>query len=130
MIELQFFEEFENVKSFVETIKKRPVTNNFKESSHTLGTLGGFRELETFDQASEALYTGWAKGYELFRQLDRQRMDISSIKDNMVNRRKRIDDVVGYAPIVPNAIANLPYTMERMTEKEKLARILHEQGKS
>jgi hypothetical protein len=117
-------ETYESAKELVETNNARPLNSGYanrgsvrdelRKSWHGVGKMQEAHDLLTFGWTTEHLKTVNRKIRELEKQLVEPR------KKPMIKT-----DVVGFAPIVANAMLGLPKSMVSMTFVPKKSKIVH-----
>lgn len=104
---MMHIEEFESVDEFrnaLNTRKKNPYFNNNGSHDHNFG----FSETYSYEEADELMRKGYAKGLEDL--LDGKPMSNLNYR-GVLKRGMPHSGIVGFAPIVPNAILGLPNSM-------------------
>lgn len=107
-------EKFYSLTSYLNTIEKRPVNAIFRKhktsnkndlSSHKTSD-SSWSGSESYEASCEIIRHGFREGFE---KMTAEKAD-SKYRTNS-NRELPVNDVVGFAPHVPNAIAGVPHTM-------------------
>lgn len=119
------YEEFDNLRSLENALNSRPENDVFKG-----GTCSSKSSDKSFTRTSS-----WNEAIELFRKgwdepLEEIKKGIAkNFKANVsTNKVRPCNDVVGYAPCVPNAIMGLPHSMistQRTPSKVKAVTITY-----
>lgn len=122
-------EEFESAFELVQTNKSRPVTPQWKDDSlEKDGVSKSFNGVSTIGEAYDLLETGWTQG------LEEMNMAIGNAKTIAAHKRVAFkNDVVGFAPIVPLAMMNVPHSMINTalkSVKSKVIKIMYNMGDS
>lgn len=119
------FEKFKSLPHLLTTIESRTENAVFKGSTITSKRKSGasdifFGSAQTFEQAKELLQSGYPEPLaEIKRQL--VKLDTSAVtpKNTMYN------DMVGFAPHVPNTIMGYPKTMINQKKTPMKAKTIH-----
>lgn len=119
------YEEFENLRAMDKAINTRPENGVFKNyDCASKDKDKSFTRTNTYEEAVELFNKGWD---ELLEEV--KRGIAKNIKANVTTTKVRPrNDVVGYAPCVPNAILGLPQSMistERTVSKVKAVTITY-----
>lgn len=122
-------EEYESASELVRTNRSRPVTPQWRGSSlEKEGVTKSFNGVKTIGEAYDLLASGWTQG------LADMTAALNGVKT--VERQKRAafkNDVVGFAPIVPLAMMNVPNSMlntATKSVKSKVIKVLYSMGDS
>ena len=108
-------EQFNSFDDLLHTCDKRKY--NFGYGRDNLG--GSWAGCNSYEEARKLLTHGWSEKIELMKK---------SIKELSLGTADKIsfkNDVVGYAPIVPNAILGLPQSMINNVRKPKKAKVVN-----
>lgn len=122
-------EEFDSAHELVRINKSREVTPQWR--GHSLkddGVSKSFNGVESIDEAYNLLATGWAD------KVDAMTAGLDGVKSVPMQKRVAFrNDVVGFAPIVPLAMMNVPHSMinnAMKSVKSKVVKILYSMGDS
>lgn len=115
------FNSFSDLSDFYNFIQKTPRRRGAEDSSetgdpHWTGT-------ENYEEAIDLFLCGDEKLYEEFKQ--GERLDVSKILGNNINRKKYKNDLVGFQPNVPNYLMNIPNDMINEEPKKISQKILN-----
>lgn len=118
-----YLEEFDSYLDFLNTVESRKV----KHKEYALENAGNrreFQDVRDYKEARELFLFGWDKASEKIKTLvDKEVAKLMSERTYV----RRFSDVVGFAPIVPNALKNLPICMinqKNDTKKQKVVKFL------
>lgn len=122
-------EEFDSAYELVQINKSRPVTSQWKgDSLEEDGVRKSFHSVDSIDEAYNLLATGWTQG------LDTMNASLSNAKTMAGQKRAAFkNDVVGFAPIVPLAMMNVPHSMINTAikrVKSKVIKVMYNLGDS
>ena len=96
------------------------VNNSRSQNFGSRSSKGGdFEEVDSFEQAEEYLTKGWNK------KIDVMKKEIKKLSMGTSQKISFKNDVVGYAPIVPNAILGLPHSMINNVRVPKKAKVIN-----
>lgn len=116
-----YYEQFDSYQEFLKVVEQRDKDN--AHGSHTLkynGNRGSWCGVKDYDEARKLLTEGWdAKVEYLKEQFDKASKELD---DKRVV--KQFNDVVGFMPIVPNAIIGLPNCMINMRTERKKSKVI------
>ena len=120
-----YFENYVNYDEFLRTVLDRDENNNHDSEYKLKETIGSksWSGVSSVDEAKELLMNGWNKEIETLKKTFNS--DFKTMQSRQVN--KRFNDVVGFMPIVPNAIIGLPISMintRKEVKKQKVLRFL------
>lgn len=124
-------EEYNSAMEVVDVIKKREITEWWRSEAITEATVAnrkGFYGVKTLGEAYDLLKNGWTQEVE--------RMNAALKQVQTVDLPKRVafrNDVVGFAPVVPLAIMNVPNSMINNATKQiksKVVKIFYSMGDS
>lgn len=106
MIKSIVSENFNNILEFGRAVDSRPLNPyfaNYTDFSNASNLEKSFNGVNTYQEAQNLLYNGYDQAVEPLA---------SSYEQTILNlKNKKIVSVVGYTPIVPNAIKGLPCSM-------------------
>lgn len=117
-----YFEQFNNYQEFLNVIEEREKTN-----THSLTNTLKFRasdsefaQVKNYEEARDLLINGWDAEIEYLKE------QVNEASKDLDERKvlKQINDVVGFMPIVPNAILGLPNSMINMKKDNRKIRII------
>lgn len=123
-------EEFESAFELVRVNKSRPVTPQWEDDSLGKGEKinKSFHGVRSIGEAYDLLASGWTQG------LDKMNAALNGVKTvDMPKRAAFRNDVVGFAPIVPLAMMNVPNSMlntATKSVKSKVVKVLYSMGDS
>ncbi len=116
-----YYEQYENYQEFLKTVEERDRTNS--HGSHSLkenSDRGSWCGVQNYEEARRLLVNGWdAKVEYLKEQFEKAQKELDDKK--VV---KQFNDVVGFMPIVPNAILGLPNCMINNRTERKKAKVI------
>ena len=121
----EIYEEFKSISQMLEVLSKRPhnSTSGTDDSSRTLDY--EFTGTHSYEEAEELIINGDKALYEKIKD----RLKVSKdIKTDIIPKRQIRNDIIGYAPNVPNAIMGLPNSMiniKKIPVKSKTVSILY-----
>lgn len=112
---------FPNISEFYKFVKDTPRRRGAERSSETNGY--DFTGTHSLGEAYKLLLETDDKLYKEFKELDK--IDISKLLGNVINRKKSYNDVVGYMPNVPNYVRGIPTNMINEEPKRLSQKILN-----
>lgn len=95
-------------------------TQNFGDVRKEMG--GSWAKCKSYEEARNFLEKGWNEKIDLMKQSIKKLHTGTSEKISFKN------DIVGYAPIVPNAIIGLPHSMINNVRKPKRSKVINVQA--
>lgn len=115
------FNSFSDLSDFYNFIQKTPRRSGADNSSetgepHWTGT-------KSYEEAIDLFLGGDEKLYEEFKQ--GEKLDVSKILGNNINKKKYKNDLVGFQPNVPNYLMNIPNDMINEEPKKVSQKILN-----
>lgn len=115
------FNSFSDLSDFYNYIQKTPRRIGADNSSetgapHWTGT-------KNYEEAIDLFLGGDEKLYEEFKQ--GEKLDVSKMLGNNVNRKKYKNDVVGFQPNIPNYLMNIPNDMINEEPKKVSQKVLN-----
>ena len=119
------YDEFESIEQMLRTLRNRTpnkVWAGKKLDSENEGR--GFSGTSSYEEAERLIRDGYIKPLEKIKR----GVEVNA-KGNVTRKSTIINDVIGFAPCVPNAILGLPKSMIDMktnTKKEKIISILYD----
>lgn len=118
-------EKFESINQFMTAITTREENVAMQGCGHSKSGDKSFTGTKSWDEACDFLKNGWDQPLEEIKKEIGQ----YKVKTNVSASRQRVSTgVVGYAPLVPNAIKGLPNSMvmaERVPQKVKAVSIVY-----
>lgn len=118
-------EKFDSINQFMTAISTREENSAMKGCGHSKSGSEDFTGTKSWEEACEQLKEGWKKPLSEIKKEFGQ----FKVKSNVSASRQRVTTgVVGYAPLVPNAIRGLPNSMitaERIPQKVKAVSIVY-----
>lgn len=108
-------EQFDSFDDLLLTCDKRE--RNFGSNRNELGRR--WAGCNSYDEARNLLTHGWDEHIELMKK------SIKALRTGTAEKISFRNDVVGYAPIVPNAIMGLPNSMINNVRKPKKAKVVN-----
>lgn len=119
------YEEFANLRSLETALNSRTENSVFKGGRcSSKSNDKGFTRTSSWEEAIDLFHTGWDEPLEEIK-----RGIAKNFKANVsTNKTRPCNDVVGYAPCVPNAIMGLPHSMistQRTPSKVKAVTITY-----
>lgn len=118
-----FKHTYNDIEDLVQTLKTAKTNRVFQGrslSSQKYGTGGGFHDFTTYEEAMNALEYGYDKYFKDFMEkVEKTKNIVSKIEEPKTGNQK--NDVVGYVPIIPNTLLNIPQNMiNSNTTKKKI----------
>lgn len=122
--DLKYINIFEDINEVIEYINKARInTRIFKNTASNEyanpWNLSDFHDFETFDSALDSLKYGTDKYFDSFNY-KLKKVDDYIKKYAILNKITYKNDVVGFAPIVPNAIIGNPINMINQKKRERV----------
>jgi hypothetical protein len=123
------YEHFKNLDALLTAVNTRPLNTVYKSRSHSLASefTGYSAEKSTrtrnYNESVEIMKKGYSEPLKEIKQ-GIAKMD----RDNMGEKRRIKADVIGFMPIVPNAIIGLPKTMlnvKKQPQKQKMINLVY-----
>lgn len=115
-----YYEQFKSYQEYLSILESRTP----HDSDETLEWLGKhdkhFTGVSSYDEARNLLVGGWEKQIEEFKKAFKKEVALCDTKKVIRN----FADVVGYMPIVPNAILGLPNSMINVRTEQKKTKIV------
>lgn len=118
---MNVIEKFNSIALFLEAIENRPQRKNFHGCVGSNAGSKSFTKTESYDEAVKLIRDGWHEPLKDFKAVKKSNMAYTP-------QRKTISDVIGHAPIVPNAIQGLPNSMirtKKVPQKVKTIEIIY-----
>ena len=118
-------EKFESISSYVATIGSRPNNEVFKNKFSSKDSSGEFAGTKTYDESVKLIEVGYKEGLDKIAKDGGERINFRANSARTLPRA----GVVGFAPIVPNAILGLPNSMlckETIPHKAKVISIWYD----
>lgn len=115
-------EKFNSLADFTATIGKRQNNNVFKSSHSSEKEDTDFTGTKSYQESIEIISRGYSEGLAKINSCDGERINYRKTQSKRIPRAS----IVGYAPIVPNAIIGLPTSMiadDRIQHKAKVISI-------
>ena len=111
---------FEDINDLVQYIKKAKTSTLFKgqECSSKKKKTSSFHDFETFDEAIKALEFGTDLYFNRFKHSVRKVEDIITKKEKYNNTNFK-NDIVGFVPLVANAVLGIPKNMINQEKRVK-----------
>ena len=107
-------EHFKSVYDFEEALRKRPVNKAFHELASQSKNDKEWFQTSSYEEADKFLMEGWNA------KIDELKTVIENYSQNViVQRRKQIKNVMGFAPCVPRALKGHPKSMMDFTKTSK-----------
>lgn len=101
-------EKFESISSYVNTIANRPNNKVMKECYSSQKESKSFCGTKSYSESLELIEVGYKDGLDKINNDGAERINYRSKSSRSIPKA----GVVGYAPIVPNAIIGLPKSMK------------------
>ena len=116
-----YYEQFGSYQEFLKVVEQRDKDNAHGERTLKYnGDRGNWCGVKNYDEARKLLIEGWdAKVEYLKEQFEKASKELDDKK--VV---KQFNDVVGFMPIVPNAIIGLPNCMINMKTERKKSKVI------
>lgn len=117
-----YYEQFGSYEEYCRIVEDREKRNahssdksleNICENSRWVGC-------SSYDEAKELLINGWDKKLDYLKECVSKEIDL--VDDKRITRT--FTDIVGFMPIVPNAIMNLPNCMLNMRKDSKKSKVV------
>ena len=121
-------ERFNSVSQLMTTLKSREGKNNvgMRGEKASVESSEKFSGTKSYEEACEQITNGWDKH---LAEIKKGFSDSVRVNTNTITKKSRVSSgVVGYAPLVPNAIRGLPNSMittERIPQKIKAVTIVY-----
>ena len=104
---------YNDIEDLVQTLKTAKTNRVFQGkslSSQKHGTESSFHDFTTYEGAMNALEYGYDKYFKDFMEkVEKAKNIVSKIEEPKTGNQK--NDVVGYVPIIPNTLLNIPQNM-------------------
>lgn len=115
--------EFDTLNEFYKYLCDTPFNDAFRWKNHS--SVSGdyyFTKTQTFDEAVNLMKDGWS---DMAKQLN-TKLQVKETKSAYVNKRKMVNSVAGFQPIVPLYLAGVPTNMvqqKMVPVKQKIVNI-------
>jgi hypothetical protein len=114
-----YYEQFESYQEFLKIVEERDRTN--AHGHHTLReNVGDWNGVKTYEEAKDLLMNGWEAKVEYLKKCVEKEIDTIDQK----RLTKVFNDVVGFMPVVPMAIMNLPNCMLNVRQSVKKQKVI------
>ena len=113
--EKAIIESFNSFKELTETTKSRDV--NFGNTRN--GRLSSWEGVRSYEEAYNLLTYGWNE------QIKRMKQEIKNLRTGESEKVTFKNDIVGFAPVVPNAIMGLPNSMINCVRVPKKSKVIN-----
>ena len=119
-------ENFASIRDLIKSNETRQFNNIFSDPSKRASNKSdsGFSGTKSYEEAVELLKSGYAE------PLDKIKRGVeANLRENTTKKTRVKNDIVGYAPCVPNAILGIPQSMinkENAAKKSKIITITHD----
>lgn len=121
----EVYEEFKSISQMLEVLNRRPHNTTSETDNSSNSDDYEFTGTHSYEEAENLIVNGDKKLYEKIKD----RLKVSrDIKTDILPKRQIKNDIIGYAPNVPNAIMGLPNSMiniEKKPMKSKTVSILY-----
>lgn len=115
------YEYFSSIDELVKANRKRPHLRQFEDHTLSSELRYDWNGCRTYEEAEDMALNGWNKILE--------DTEFKGFYNNcgieIEKMAKSINDVVGYAPIVPNVLLGIPQTMINFSRKKVKSKIIH-----
>jgi len=116
-----YYEQFDSYHEFLNVVEKRDKENPHGEYTLSYsGKRGSWVGVKSYEEARNLLINGWDAKVEYFKkefESETKKLDEKKVV-------KQFTDVVGFMPIVPNAIIGLPNCMINMRTEHKKTKVI------
>lgn len=108
MIDKKSIAEFDSIYEFYKYLCDTPFNDAFRWAHHSsVDGFYGFTQTHNFDEAVNLMKDGWT---DMAKKLN-TKLQVNEKKTAMVNKRKMVNSVAGFQPIVPLYLAGVPTNM-------------------
>lgn len=116
-------EQFSNCREIVEICKSRPKNGSFRKSHFETGYKcdSSFEGIKSMSEAYDMMNNGWSEKVDVLKE------NIRNVQQKMSSEKISglRPDVVGFVPIVPNALMGLPNSMLNTNMKPKKNKVIN-----
>lgn len=113
-------EKFDSITSYVKTIGSRPNNSVFKDSHYSQKDDSDWTGTKSYSESVEIIEKGYKEGLDKINKDGAERINYRAQSSRSIPKA----GVVGYAPIVPNAIIGLPKSMKTKTSIPHKTKVL------
>lgn len=120
-----YFEQFSNYQEYLDVVEERMKTNchNRNRNFEDLAEDESWSGVKNYQEAKDLLLKGWDKEVEVLKKAIDKEVQACDNKQVI----KYFNDMVGFMPVVPNVIMNLPLCMlnqKKDMKKQKVIKFL------
>lgn len=117
-----YYEQFDSYQEFLKVVEERDKTSyhDYDSTLRKRANAGSWCGVGNYEEAKDLLINGWDAKVEFLKEefeKESKRLDDKRVI-------KQFNDVVGFMPIVPNAIIGLPNSMINMRTERKKSKVI------